>query len=357
MAVKTIRLRQGENFYEFAERKFGDRSIGNTLIRQFGRGRAGVQYRFRTSLSTSKKAVAGRRQRVATDFAQQQELVTPEIVSEGLIARPEDIQGREAQMAGIEQRVLGTAGEAISGGLGRLSSIEGRSAQMAAIDARTAETMGGIGSLAQQAREQQIETRTQRALGLVPGTGTAGLGGIDDPFAALAQSMAQEPRNPAFSQRLQPTLADEEDPVSTVSGFLSPSNIISSFVDRVSALPSSHPAGFNLGEVKDLAVGLIDKLILGQAPTVIADATARLAFGEGYADDLLLAGYVFNESTGFWEFNSGVATGPGTGGAGMGGGFFGGRRGGGGGGGAARRSVGSFLPSSSNLFNWRVNFG
>ena len=140
---------------------------------------------------------------------------------------------------------------------------------------------------------------------------------------------------------------------------ITPASLFASFTDRISVLPTSHPAGLNVGQVKDLAVGLIDKLRLGETPSVIADATARTAFGEGFEAILLSVGYIFNEATGFWEFNSGVATGPGTGGTGIGGGFFGGgRRVGGGGGGAVveRRNIG-FAPSGSNLFNWRVNFG
>ena len=171
--------------------------------------------------------------------------------------------------------------------------------------------------------------------------------------------MAQETRNPAFLQQLQqePT---RDEPISTGASLagITPASLFASFTDRISVLPTSHPAGLNVGQVKDLAVGLIDKLRLGETPSVIADATARTAFGEGFEAILTSVGYIWNEATGFWEFTSGVATGPGTGGTGIGGGFFGGgrRAGGGGGGTVERRNIG-FAPSGSNLFNWRVNFG
>lgn len=422
MAVKTIRLRQGENFYEFAERKFGDRSIGNTLIRQFGQGRSGVQYRFRTNLSTSKKAVAGRRSQISADFAQQQETALPEILSEGRLTRPEDIQGREAQMAGIEQRALGNVGGAVSGRpdltelsqrsrdaeegirsfikqleFSKLSPQEQALSRQEDRQERLDKTpsnvlsflsgkeqfisdltspLPGLGeaeqqpqSISQAQAEQEFQAQLNSLLGItpppLPGAQPGGIfSGLekgvapvdptdDSPFAKGLLAIY----NAATSGRVSQPTGDEQDTVGAAPQFFSPGNIISNFVDRVSALPSSHPAGLNLGQVKDLAMGLIDKLLLGRAPKTIADVTARLAFGEGYADELLLAGYVWNESTGFWEFNSGVATGPGTGGTGVGGGFFAGRRGGRGGGEVARRSVGSFLPSGSNLFNWRVNFG
>ena len=58
MAVKTFKRRKGENWFDVAARKFGNRDYGYDLIKAFGEGRTGVQYRFDTKKLTGQVGTA-----------------------------------------------------------------------------------------------------------------------------------------------------------------------------------------------------------------------------------------------------------------------------------------------------------
>ncbi len=332
MPVKTFKKRKGESWFSVAERKFGDRDIGYDLIKKFGEGRSGVQYRFNSDTARGKAGIGrafaealgldplggagvgvvgtGAGEFVpptAPTLPGQREFPdkTQDVISEllgGLEATGGPLEGGQRFSRSAEINTLlggleatggpserfqppspGVFGGPLEGG--RIPNLPPRERLVSQMPPPFERDFGNVPA-DELSREQEINRQREQI--------QTQIDAIDnqvniDPLAQyrdlLDTGRIPRPQEPSLHVGLTGAPGWVDPTTGKAVGPKSPTN---------------HPGGWNWGEVTAQANIYSTMFEDGGAPPAMADITARLALEDmdGYEGVLIASGYVFNDETG-----------------------------------------------------------
>ena len=413
MPVKTFKKRKGESWFSVAERKFGDRDIGYDLIKKFGEGRSGVQYRFNSDLARGKAGIGrafaealgldplggagvgvvgtgtgefvpptaptlpGQREFGERTLSEIEDLLGGLEATGGVSEGGQRVGGGVFRGGPLEQAPIQTQFPVVTGGpleQGRAGAgtVAGRVIKGPGISpgrlggplegSRIPESKGRFGGPLEGGRPPTPVSPAQTLPERIAGS-------IGSAFSQTADRIATDIINPLVGFDPQAPSAEPPQPeeLNRLSGVtLGKGEADFGLVDPTTGQrvrtdsPTNHPGGWNFGEVTAQA-DIYNKMMEdGDFPPAMADITARLASEDMDDYEIVLEelGYVLNEETGYWILSTGEPTGSGTNNTGIGLGFYGGAgRGAGRLAGVRRNQPLTYIPTGSNPFSWRVNFG
>ncbi len=420
MPVKTFKKRKGESWFSVAERKFGDRDIGYDLIKKFGEGRSGVQYRFNSDLARGKAGIGtalagslglnpfglegtdvpstfdastaskGFREMFpqffdgtgagagAGEFVPPTAPTLPGQTEDRTLSEIEDLLGGLEATGGPSEGGQRVGGRVLPGPTRTFPTTQ----DGFTLTPPNAPTVPGTFLTNKEKDVLRSRELFEQFPGVTTGPeekGTISLekqtaldrigSSIGSAFSLTADKIATDIINPLVGFDPQAPSAEPPQPeeLNHLSGVtLGRGEADFGLVDPTTGQrvrtdsPTNHPGGWNFGEVTAQADIYSTIFEDGGAPPAMADITARLALEDmdDYEGVLIESGYVFNDETGYWILSTGEPTGSGTNNTGIGLGFYGGAGKEAGRLARARRNQPlTYIPTGSNPFSWRANFG